>query len=70
MANPTPDLTSRIIAYENGEMGDSAILHLFADLVKTGLAFKLQGSYGRIACALIDAGYLSPDGELLFNPEN
>ena len=45
-----------IIAYENGELDEEATVALFQRLVDSGLAWRLQGSYGRTAAALIDAG--------------
>jgi hypothetical protein len=53
-----------LIAYESGELNDAATITFFADLVKTKMAWSLQGSYGRMASALIDAGYISPEGEV------
>lgn len=49
----------KIIAFENGELGEVAIISLFQDLVDSGLAWSLQGSYGRMATALIDEGLIS-----------
>lgn len=50
-------LTDRIIAYENGELENvDEVVDLFQDLVDSGLAWTLQGSYGRIAARLIQAG--------------
>jgi hypothetical protein len=40
-------------------------LELFSELIKTGQAWRLQGHYGRTARAIIDAGYISKDGEIL-----
>lgn len=54
-----------IMAYEDGSLGVPETLELFAELVKTGLAWKLQGSYGRTAQSLIDGGYISKEGEIL-----
>jgi hypothetical protein len=50
------NLTSAIIEYENGELDENATIGLFQDLVDTGLAWSLQGHYGRVAVGLIDAG--------------
>jgi len=48
----------RLIDYETGRLTDEEIVDLFQELVDTGLAWELQGSYGRTAKALIDAGLL------------
>ena len=53
------DLTSAIIEYENGRLNDDQTLELFQHLVDTGLAWKLQGTYGRTAAALIKAGLVA-----------
>jgi hypothetical protein len=46
----------RIIAYESGELSDDETVELFQALVDSGLVWTLQGSYGRTAVALIEAG--------------
>jgi len=58
------DLTGQIIAYESGELSDEETIELFSMLVKNGMAWTLQGSYGRMAQGLIDAGFLSEIGEI------
>ena len=49
------DITTAIIDYEMGTLGEKEILELFQNLVNTGMAWTLQGSYGRMATALIEA---------------
>ena len=46
-----------IMAFESGDLDDDGIIDLFQSLIDSGLAWKLQGSYGRTATALINAGY-------------
>ena len=53
------DTLTQIIAYENGELDREETIALFQNLVDTGLAWSLQGSYGRTAAALIEAGEVS-----------
>ena len=45
-----------IIAYENGELDDTDTVFLFQGLIDNGMAWNLQGSYGRMAASLIEAG--------------
>lgn len=59
------DLTGAIIEFEQGELSQEDTLQLFGHLVATGLAWKLQGTYGRTAARLIEGGYLSKTGEVL-----
>ena len=47
-----------IISYENGEMSDEETIVFFQGLVNNGLAWSLQGSYGRMAKRLIEEGYI------------
>lgn len=53
------DIVGQIIAYESGELDDDATIELFQHLVNTGMAWSLQGSYGRAAAAMIDAGVVT-----------
>ena len=49
-------MTEKIIAYENGNMTDGEVVAFFQQLVDTGLAWSLQGLYGRMAAHLISEG--------------
>jgi hypothetical protein len=53
-------LTDRIIRYESEEIDQEEMVALFQDLVDSGLAWSLQGHYGRTAMRLIEAGIITP----------
>ena len=53
------DQISKIVAYEQGDLDREQTIELFQELVNSGLAWKLQGHYGRTASALIDAGLIT-----------
>jgi hypothetical protein len=53
------DEVGAIMAYEPGNLNDEGTIELFHRLVNSGLAFRLQGHYGRMAMALIKGGYIS-----------
>ena len=50
------DTVDKIMAYESGDMSEEEIVAFFQELIDTGMAFRLQGHYGRTARSLIDAG--------------
>ena len=54
-----PDL-DEIMRYEDGEMTQDEMIEFFQELIDSGFAWRLQGSYGRTAAALIEAGYCVP----------
>ena len=58
-------LVDKIIAYETGELKAKDTLKLFAELIRTGRAWGLQGHYGRVASELIERGYISKSGKIL-----
>ena len=61
----TYDLIGAMMDYEMGDLENNEILELFSGLVKSGMAWSLQGSYGRQAMALIESGYIDQDGNIL-----
>ncbi len=67
------DQVSQIIAYEQGELSAIDCIKLFAELIKSGLCWELQGHYGRMAKHLIDRkaidnkGNINPDIDSILN---
>ena len=51
-------LVDKIIAYESGRMSDRETIIFFQELVDSGLAWQLQGHYGRTADYLIGEGLI------------
>ena len=51
------NLVGQIIRYENGEMNEQEMISFFQDLINNGMAWSLQGHYGRVAMALIEEGH-------------
>ena len=61
VTGPTPyGLIDMIIAYEEDRLSDEDILRLYQYLVDTGLAWSLQGNYGRTARRLIADQLITP----------
>jgi hypothetical protein len=56
--NQTLKIGGWICEYEMGILEDDHVLELFQYLVDSGLAWTLQGSYGRMAESLIDQGLI------------
>jgi hypothetical protein len=55
------DLVGRMMAFESGELTDDKALDLFSELVKSGMAWQLEGAYGRVAGDLIARGIKEGD---------
>jgi hypothetical protein len=53
------DLLDSMIEWEQGSLSETETTALFQQLVDSGLAWELQGAYGRQASALIDAGLIT-----------
>jgi len=49
-------MVEKIIRYENGEMHEDETVQFFQELIDSGLAWNLQGHYGRVASTLIEEG--------------
>ena len=54
-----PDITE-LMAFEDGSLDDDQVIDLFQRLVNSGLAWQLQGFYGRTANRLIEQGLVIP----------
>lgn len=59
IASNGADTLDQMIAWEAGQLDPQSTLVLFQKLIDDGSVWKLQGAYGRMAQALIDAGYCS-----------
>lgn len=54
----------KIIAYENGDLDEIETIELFQELIDNGMAWALQGHYGRTAMHLIEAGLCNKNWQL------
>ena len=54
------DLVEKIQKYEEGNMPSKEMIIFFQELVNSGLAWNLQGHYGRMAELLIAHGDIEP----------
>ena len=53
------NITDQIIAYETGELDEEEVINLFQELINNGMAWTLQGSYGRTAMDFLKAGIIT-----------
>jgi len=59
----SPDLVSKIMKFEDGEMGQEETVEFFQELIDSGTIHSLQGSYGRMAESLIRQGLCHRRGQ-------
>lgn len=64
------DLVEKIIKWENGEMTARETVEFFAELIKAGTCWKLQGCYGRTANSLIENGIIDSNGSITEKGKN
>jgi hypothetical protein len=50
--------------WESGEMTQKQTVKFFAQLIKNGMAWTLQGCYGRTACDYIESGMIDRKGNI------
>ena len=58
------DIIDYIMDYEMDQLDDLESLKMFSELIKNGMAWSLQGHYGRTAKHLIDNEYLLDNGDI------
>jgi hypothetical protein len=59
------DIAIDLMSFDAGELDDTETLDLFATLIASGMAWTLQGYYGRVARNLIDRGLITEQGEVV-----
>tara|TARA_R100001443_G_scaffold116656_1_gene137892 strand:- start:949 stop:1182 length:234 start_codon:yes stop_codon:yes gene_type:complete len=59
-----------IMGYECGDLNDKETLELFSYLIKNGMAWTLQGHYGRTSKSLIDDNYIDKNGTINWDKIN
>lgn len=57
IATRSSDQLDQMILWEMGQLSEMDTVVLFQGLIDSGDAWRLQGAYGRMAQALIDAGF-------------
>lgn len=57
-------MIDKMMAYEEGMLDGAGMVYLFSEIIKNGMAWSLQGHYGRMASRLIETGILTKDGDI------
>lgn len=55
-------IVDKIMDFESGQMTEEEIIKFFQELIDSGLAWTLQGTYGQMAQSLIDQGLVEVRG--------
>jgi hypothetical protein len=61
------NLVSMMMDFENGNLSEVDTVKMFSHLIKTRMAWSLQGFYGRTAHNLIESGVLDRKGAILID---
>ena len=56
-SSPVFDTVDFIMRFEGDGMPEDELIDGFQHLIDSGMAWSLQGSYGRMAVSLIEAGH-------------
>jgi hypothetical protein len=58
-------LINEMMLFEDGQLSEIDTIKLFSELVQTGIAWRLQGFYGRNAVCLIENEIIDKKGNIL-----
>ena len=61
------DQLDKMMSWEEGSLSEVEEISLFSGLISTGLAWQLQGCYGRAAQSFIQNNIISQKGKILVN---
>ncbi len=56
VADENYDLVGHLMDYEAGRLPQAEAIEMFQRLINSGIAWELQGHYGRTAMRLLDKG--------------
>lgn len=52
------NIYNQLMTFEEGELDEEGVIELFQALVDTGIAWRLQGFYGRLAASMLEEGLI------------